>query len=210
MEPQKVRVSPRKAPKQRRSQQTVDAILEATARVLVQEGYSKASTNRIAKVAGVSIGSLYQYFPSKEALVMALAEQHCNAMLELLSQTAADLADAPIAVAVRSYVKAMLRAHSVEPELHRVLVSQMLHIGLEHMHAIEEASRRIVRMYLELRRNEILPKDLDAAAFVLVTTVEAITHRAVLESPERLSAPALEEELCAIVLRYLTGTDGAP
>ena len=51
---------------------TVEAILDATARVLVREGYARTSTNRVAAVAGVSIGSLYQYFPNKESLVAAL------------------------------------------------------------------------------------------------------------------------------------------
>src|SRR5215469_493144 len=65
----KVQTNPRKLASQERSRATVDALLEATARILLKEGYDKASTNRIAEVAGVSIGSLYQYFPSKEALV---------------------------------------------------------------------------------------------------------------------------------------------
>ena len=68
----KVRVNPRKSASQERSRLTVQAILDATARILVREGFDKASTNRIAEVAGVSIGSLYQYFPSKEAIVAAL------------------------------------------------------------------------------------------------------------------------------------------
>ena len=104
---------PRKRPKQRRSQITVDAILEATARVLVHEGYEKASTNRIAKVAGVSIGSLYQYFPSKESLVLALIEHHCEDMLKLLVESSVKLASAPLDQAIRTYVKAMLAAHDV-------------------------------------------------------------------------------------------------
>lgn len=66
------RTRPRKLPKQERSRVTVEAILDATALVLVREGYDRASTKRVAGVAGVSIGSLYQYFPNKESLVAAL------------------------------------------------------------------------------------------------------------------------------------------
>src|SRR5258707_15013262 len=72
---QKLQTNPRKSASQERSRFTVDALLEATARILVKEGYDRASTNRIAEVAGVSIGSLYQYFPSKEALVAAGMER---------------------------------------------------------------------------------------------------------------------------------------
>jgi AcrR family transcriptional regulator len=73
--PQRVKTSPRKLPQQGRSRETVDALLEATAQLLVRDGYDKASTNKIALKAGVSIGSLYQYFPSKEALVSELLER---------------------------------------------------------------------------------------------------------------------------------------
>ena len=69
---------PRKSASQVRSHLTVDALVEATARILMKEGYDKASTNKIAAVAGVSIGSLYQYFPSKEALVAAVIERHTH------------------------------------------------------------------------------------------------------------------------------------
>ena len=72
----KPQTNPRKSASQKRSRLTVDALLEATTRVLVKEGYDKATTNRIAAVAGVSIGSLYQYFPGKEALVAAVIERH--------------------------------------------------------------------------------------------------------------------------------------
>ena len=71
-----MRTRPRKSPSQKRSQLTVAALREATARILVKEGYEAASTNKIAAAAGVSIGSLYQYFPSKEALVAAVIDHH--------------------------------------------------------------------------------------------------------------------------------------
>ncbi|NUR10624.1 MAG: helix-turn-helix transcriptional regulator, partial [Bradyrhizobium sp.] len=67
---------PRKSALQARSRATVDALVEATARILVRDGFEKASTNRIADMAGVSVGSLYQYFPSKEALVAAVIDRH--------------------------------------------------------------------------------------------------------------------------------------
>jgi AcrR family transcriptional regulator len=74
----------------------MDVILRATARVLRSTGYDRASTNRVALVAGVSIGSLYQYFPSKEALVAALVEQHVGQMLALVRSKLAEVAGAPL------------------------------------------------------------------------------------------------------------------
>src|SRR5258705_13397994 len=93
--PNKPRTQPRKVAKQARSQGTVEAILRATARILVKEGYDRASTNKIALVAGVSIGSLYQYFPSKEALEPALIERHRDEMASVLRAALAPLAPIP-------------------------------------------------------------------------------------------------------------------
>src|SRR5262245_64733032 len=115
-------IAPRKLPKQARAQETVEAILTAAARILKKEGFDKASTNRIAEAAGVSIGSLYQYFPSKEALVAALAERHMTEMSEIVAEAGARILTEPLHVAVREVVELMLRAHAVDPELHRVLM----------------------------------------------------------------------------------------
>jgi AcrR family transcriptional regulator len=78
------RTNPRKLASQERSRLTVDALLEATARILMKDGYDRASTNRIADAAGVSIGSLYQYFPSKEPLVAAVIDRHSQGMMQVV------------------------------------------------------------------------------------------------------------------------------
>src|SRR3982751_2095378 len=83
--------NPRKVASQERSRATVDALVEATARILVKEGFDKASTNRIADKAGVSVGSLYQYFPSKEALVAAVIERHQGQILKTVRSELAQL-----------------------------------------------------------------------------------------------------------------------
>ncbi len=196
-------LEPRKRPRQRRSRDTVDAILRATARVLVAEGYDRANTNRIAEVAGVSVGSLYQYFPNKQALVAALVREHCEEMLAMLTRAAAENIDAPLPQAIRHYVRAMLAAHAIAPELHQVLVLHALELSIEVLREFEARCLSQVRSYLEHRKRDIAPTDLETAAFVLVTAVEAITHRAVLERPTSLASRALEDEICALVLRYL-------
>jgi len=83
----------------------VDALLEATARVLVKEGYDRASTNRIADVAGVSIGSLYQYVPGKEALVAAVIDRHMHETMQLARDALIKVAMQPVEEATRALVK---------------------------------------------------------------------------------------------------------
>ena len=86
---------PRKWPSQERSRATVDALVEATARILVRESFDKASTNRIAEEAGVSIGSLYQYFPSKEALVAAVIDRHKQELMQVAREALAQVGRLP-------------------------------------------------------------------------------------------------------------------
>ena len=148
--------SPRKTASQDRAKATVDALLAATARILVKEGYDRASTNKIAIAAGVSIGSLYQYFPSKEALVAAVIERHSGEMMEEIRASLLRVAGLPLDEAVRELVRVMIDAHRIEPKLHRVLVEQIPRVGsLEKIEQINEAGMALVRAYLEAHKSEI-------------------------------------------------------
>ena len=199
---------PRKRAIQTRSQATVDAILKATAHILVAEGYDRASTNKVAARAGVSIGSLYQYFPGKEALVAALLDRHMDRMGEVLRAAFPRLAAAPIERAAVEVVRIMVAAHSVDPALHKVFVEQVPRIGkLERVQDVEREMTALVRADLETRRDQLVVRDLDLAAFIVVGIVEALTHAAVLSRPDLLGEPFVEE-VSAVVVRYLTGGRG--
>ena len=200
------RTTPRKKAVQARSQETVEIILAATARVLVKEGYDRASTNRIALAAGVSVGSLYQYFPSKEALVAALVERHMNEMRAVVAEAFVRLAGATLEDAAREMVEIMVKAHAVDPRLHKVLVEQVPRVGrLEHIHAIEDDVLAMTRAYLEARKDELHLADPDVTAFIVVHTIEALTHRAVLMRPELLDRPVFVDEVTRLVVGYLRG-----
>jgi AcrR family transcriptional regulator len=203
----KPQTNPRKTASQERSRSTVDALLEATARVLLREGYDRASTNRIAEVAGVSIGSLYQYFPSKEALVAAVIDRHTQEVSEVTRNALVKAAAHPIEVAAREFVSIAIDAHRVNPKLHGVLSEQIPRVGrLENIEANIREGYAMVRGYLEAHRDEIDVADLDLAAFVLVTIVEALTHAAVLRRPDILAdgkARHFVDDVTRLVLRYL-------
>ena len=200
----RARTSPRKKPRQQRSQATVDAILDATARVLCTTGYDRASTNRIAMAAGVSVGSLYQYFPSKEALVAALVERHVAQMMALVKGKLAEVATAPLEAACRTMIDAMFEAHAVDPRLHKVLIEQVPRVGrLEQVVGVEREVEALVALFLEARKHELRRNKLAATAFVLCNVVEAVTHAAVLAELEPRRAREVAEELTDMVLRYL-------
>ncbi len=203
----KLQTNPRKVASQERSRSTVDALLEATARVLTKEGYDRASTNRIAEVAGVSIGSLYQYFPSKEALVAAVIDRHTQEVSEVTRNALVKVAARPIEVAAREFVSVAIDAHRVNPKLHGVLAEQIPRVGrLENIEANVREGYALVRGYLEAHREEIDVADLDLAAFVLVTAVEALTHAAVLRRPDILAdgkARYFVDDVTRLMVRYL-------
>lgn len=197
--------SARKLPTQERARDTVEALLDATARLLVSEGFDKASTNRIAAKAGVSVGSLYQYFDGKEALVVALAERHHQQLMAVLANAAAPPLDGgarSLEEVVADIVCAMLEAHAVDPSLHQVLTQQIPRDVITcHL---EEDGAAFVRGLLEVHRDK-LRKDLDLslATFILVHAVEGVTHAAVIGRPEMLRDQQLAGNIARMVTRYL-------
>ncbi|TQF28139.1 TetR family transcriptional regulator [Bradyrhizobium sp. UNPF46] len=198
---------PRKNASQERSRATVDALVEATARILVRDGFEKASTNRIAEVAGVSVGSLYQYFPSKEALVAAVIDRHNEEIMGIVRSALAEVADLPIDKAVRKLVTVAIDAHRINPKLHRVLAEQIPRTGqLKDVEAYNREIQALVRAYLESRRKEMRKVDLDVATFICVGAIEAIAHNTVLHGAEMLSEKmvrTLADETTRLVVGYL-------
>ena len=192
---------------QDRSRATVDALVEATARILVRKGFDKASTNHIAAKAGVSVGSLYQYFPSKEALVAAVMERHNQELMQFVRGTLAEVAALPVERAVRKLVAVAIQAHRIDPKLHRVLAEQIPRTGkLENIETFNRENYALFRTYLEAHRHELRPVDMELAAFVCVTSIEALTHTAVLHHSDSFSDEAfaaLVDEATRLVVRYL-------
>jgi AcrR family transcriptional regulator len=203
----KALTSPRKHASQERSRATVDALVEATARILVREGFDKASTNHIAETAGVSIGSLYQYYPCKEALVAAVIDRHNRQLMRIFRDALADVDAAPVETAVRRLVAAAIDAHRHDPKLHKVLAEQIPRTGrLKDVEAFNRENYALMRAYLERHRDELRTVDVGLAAFLAVTTVEALTHSAVLHHPEVLadeSVATLVDEVTRLVVGYL-------
>jgi len=198
----------RRRPRQQRSQETVAVILEATAQVLTEQGYARASTNRIAKRAGVSVGSIYQYFGGKDALIVALAERHALEMIGVVGQLLQDLADLPVAQVVHQAVEAMIAAHRVNPELHQVLMTQCPDVvELPTVQALEQGFLELVQGVMAERSHE-LRSDLDPeiAAWLLTRSGEAVTHAVVRERPDWVQDPRFVAEVTNMLVRYISLT----
>lgn len=200
--PSKPSATPRKQPKQERSQATVEAILSATTHILTENGYDQLTTNRVAEQAGVSIGSLYQYFPNKEALVFALAEHHANEMVQLAQHHLEGLSDHTIPEVLRQIVKAAVAAHAVNPKLHRVLHEQIPHS--EVMQRLDKAKmENLLRSFLAQRSDQLQPKNLELTVFMVERTIRALIHGAMIDRPELLKTEEFEQELMVMLSAYL-------
>ncbi len=204
--PRKSRLKARKRPRQARSRATVDAILEAAAQVFRRHGYAAGTTDRIAERAGVSVGSLYQYFPNKDALLVALAERHIDAgfarVREILSQA---LADAPsLDTLLRRAVEGMIALHDHEPELHRVLFEEApLPPSLrKNLRRRELAFARELQALLEAHR-DVRMRDPALSAYVVVQTIEGLVHSYILHPPEGIDAAALTDEIVRMLHGHL-------
>jgi AcrR family transcriptional regulator len=117
------RLSPRKRPRQDRAQATVDAVLGAAADLLASRGYAGTSTNAIAARAGVAIGSLYQYFPNKDAILLALFERHLEGIERIVVTSLAEIRDPliPLEASIRRMFLALLAMHDADPAATRAL-----------------------------------------------------------------------------------------
>jgi AcrR family transcriptional regulator len=182
----------------------VESILRATTRILVREGYAALNTNRVAEEAGASVGSLYQYFPSKESLVAALLDRHLDETLGQLRREVPTLSQLPIEQAVPRFVQLMIASHQVDPELHRVFVEQLPRVGdFAKIEASSNEGLAMTRAYLAAHASELASSDHDLSAFMVVHTVEALTHAAVLMRHDLLQRPEFVAELSRLILGYL-------
>jgi AcrR family transcriptional regulator len=201
------RLEPRLVPKQERSAETRTRILEAAARVFSSSGYAKGTTNRVAEEAGLSVGSLYQYFPNKDAILVELSREHIREGEAIIAARFAD-PDLPVDLEgrVRVFVEAAVANHIDMPRLHAVLFEQAPWSPelVAELRAFEERTIAAAEALLAADPSVHVP-DLHAAATVVVGTIEALTHRFIVDQPDSIAAPAFVDEMVALVSGYLTG-----
>jgi AcrR family transcriptional regulator len=185
----------------------VRAILEAAARVFEAEGLAAATTDRIAARAGVSVGSLYQYFPHKDAILAALGRAH---LLEAWARLAPTLdaleARPPLDVALPRLVGAVLALHADRSRLHRMLAAEAppdpeLWRALA---AGRDAACAALSRYLA-ERPEVRLADPALAARLAFELLVALAHGFALDPSAGASAERRSEEIVTLLRRYLTG-----
>ena len=200
----KTTTSRRKKPRQARAKATVQAILEATAQVLVSDGYSRLTTTKVAERAGVSVGTLYQYFGDKDALVRALKEQHVGEVLGAMAAEGERFAGASLESKVRAALGGLLRTKAAHGGLSTALSAAMIEIdGRVSLEESVGVAEQIVRGLLEAHADEVHVEDLEVTAHTLVHAVDGVVTAIVVGRTRPLEDPRNLDELVRLVMGYL-------
>lgn len=204
MSPADRRLAPRRKPRQVRAELTRERILTAAAHVFSEFGYSAGTTNRIAEHARISIGSLYQYFPNKDAILAELLVRHIDRGAWTGAQEL-DLAPGTLTEAVRSLVRDAIDHHRDDPQLLRIMIEEAP-ISSELVEAIDRHGQARVSQVRDVlaRHPDVRVRDLDVAAELVVGTVELNTHK-LMATPRPIPVDRLETQLVAMITRYLRG-----
>ncbi|MEN6473345.1 MAG: TetR/AcrR family transcriptional regulator [Syntrophaceae bacterium] len=200
------RLIPLREPRQSRSRVTYDAILEATTQLLIERGYAATTTNHIAERAGISIGSLYQYFPNKEAIAVELLQRHIlggPAYMESKITHAMKYLRDPVKI-VKAFIEAACDHHADNPTLHKVLEEEV-----PHPPHIREAIRRNEDLFavalanlIEQQRPQQVP-NLTVAARLVFVIIKTMSHWYILYQQAEIERDVFVDEMTAIVIRYL-------
>ncbi len=203
---------PRKTPRQQRAHETRARILDAARAVFEEQGYAHGTTNRIAAVAGLSVGSLYQYFPNKDAILVELVDRDIEAGADaVLGALAAvlgsddDPAGVPLDHLISAAVHAMVTLHGTDRGLHRVLFEEAPRPPeqLARLRALERDLTTRVAALLG-RHPEVTATDPAVAARLTIDAVESLVHRIATDAASGIPDDVLTAEITRMVVAYLT------
>jgi AcrR family transcriptional regulator len=197
---------PRKEPKQKRSKAMYDAILDATTHLLSENGYAATTTNHIAERTGISIGSLYQYFPNKDAIAVELLQRHIVSGMDYMNPliTHAMKSRNDPAKMVKAFIEAACDHHTDNPSLHKVLEEEVPHPAhiREALRHNEYLFAEAIAHWIELQRPQEV-SNLTVAARLVFFLVKTMTHWYILSQQTEIEREVFVDELTTIVMRYL-------
>lgn len=194
----------RRNPKQARALETVEIIFEATTRILLQDGAASLNTNLIAERAGISIGTLYQYFPNKEAILVAMARRELEASGKALLKAISDASAGPQPDLAQHAIRALIATFSRQRKVRQILIDTLVAQGFGD--ELDQNLRKVVQVISAQTerflpgRKEPLPS---TQLFVLTRAVSGVLRAASHEQPALLGLPEFEDALVLLVKAYL-------
>ncbi|WP_410653000.1 TetR/AcrR family transcriptional regulator [Amycolatopsis sp. cmx-4-54] len=197
------RIQPRKQPRQVRAELTRQRILTAAAHVFAEYGYAAGTTNRIAERARISIGSLYQYYPNKDAILAELLTRHLDGDRAADTLRRYKESPEPLETVIREFVRTVIENHLDDPRLLQIMIEQAPRSG-ELLERITRVEWEIIGDLRELLQGhpEVRVRDKDTAARLVASTVELNVHQ-LIAAPGSIDVARLENELVAMITGYL-------
>jgi AcrR family transcriptional regulator len=181
--------------------------MQATAYILVRDGYARLTTNRIAERAGVNIASLYQFFPNKEAIVIELERRHGERTDAAMMAALARPRGPDLESTLRALVSAYVAAQTIEPALQRVFTEEVPRLrGRRSATAGERCATEVAAF---LAASGVSSPRLELAGWMLATVCRSIVYHGVLERPSDTCSGALVDELVDMLSRWLRGAPAA-
>lgn len=199
------RLKPRKKPVQSRSAFTVDAIFEASIQVLLAEGPERLTTTKVAECAGVSVGTLYQYFADKDSLLAGVLEKHLIEIAERVEQACKDSHGQALEIAVRNLVYAFFGAKMGRPDVSRALyaVSAELEGNAQVMKYAQRTQTSIVALMQTIP--DLGVTDLLRSSFLVTTALIGPTQALLSVNAPKVFIDGVCDEAVAMIVRYLRG-----
>ena len=203
-----VALEPRKTPLQARSTATVEAITEATIQVLLRHGAQRLTTTRVAERAGVSVGTLYQYYPNKQSLLFAVLEHHMNNVAARVEAACESACHKPLAEMIREMVEAFVDAKMERADISVALYRVSADVGGPALiKRISQRSRKAVEAMLQTAADAKSPSDKFAVDIMLAAMAGAI--RSLLEdAPSPGTVRKLREQLVLLCQSYMMAATG--
>ena len=196
--------NPRKKPVQKRSQETVDVILTAATHILGSLGFDSATTNRIAEKAGISIGSLYQYFPNKEALAGALIDKYVRRHADKFEALLIEMRGRPVKEMVQEIAEEVVQMYMGNRKFLNVM--GILIPKIDRIPSVVEARKKIVTTLadeLRARSSEIKHPDPEFASFVILNGAMGVIQFILYDPEMKIDQQKLADELARMALAYL-------
>ncbi len=205
MKVSKKRLNPRKEPNQDRAKDTVENIVGATAHILEKDGFEKISTNRIAEKAGVSIGSLYQYFPTKESIFSFMMERYVRSQTEMVDKILLERKQSrDLKETIRVIISAIMESKIKQSRFQKMFAEKVLSFaGYESLQKQDEHLIALFEKYLEPFESEVRKENLDISLYFVIQSVKVLPIAILYQHRIKLQDPRVTEELVELIYRYM-------
>nr|WP_306092877.1 TetR/AcrR family transcriptional regulator [Pseudomonas sp. SZ57] len=198
-------VKPRKIPAQARSRATVDAIIQAATYILTKVGWEGLTTNAVAERAGVNIGSLYQFFPNKEAVIAELQRRHAADTRTDLLNALQVLPDQPsLREALTMIIEMIVAEHRVAPALHKAIHEELPRTIRQLEDDKDSLQLQFAQVLRPFMKN--VP-DPDLSIYLMGIAAHAIIHTVTADRPKLLAQPGFVQEVVTLLENYLFRPD---